>query len=117
MYYELVFLAGQEAVENNPEKLQKFLRAAQKGFDFMKENPEEALEILLDCQNAENFPLIPSVEQASMDVLLPLMEQEGSPFMTQDISVWQKNADWLYEMGLLSEKTDVSHMVVDLITE
>ena len=117
MYYELVFLAGRDAVENNPEKLQRFLRAAQKGFDFMQENPEEALEILLDCQNAENFPLIPSVEEASMEVLLPLMEQEGAPFMTQDISVWQENADWLYEMGLLSEKADVSGMVADLLAE
>ena len=117
MYYELVFLAGQDMVENNPEKLQKFLRAAQKGFDFMQENPEEALQILLDNQNAENFPLSPTVEQASMDVLLPLMAQEGVPFMTQDISVWQENADWLYEMGLLSEQADVSFMVVDVLAD
>ncbi len=117
MYYELVFLSGQDAVENNPEKLQKFLRAAQKGFDFMQENPEEALQILLDNQNAENFPLSPSVEQASMDVLLPLMATEDAPFMTQDVSVWQQNADWLYEMGLLSEQADVSGMVVDLLAE
>jgi len=114
-YYELVFLTGQDAVENNPEKLQKFLRAAQKGFAFMQENPEEALQILLDHQNAENFPLSLSVEKASMEVLLPLMETAESPFMAQDISVWQANADWLYEMGLLSKQTDVSHMVVDLL--
>jgi len=114
-YYELVFLAGRDAVENNPEKLQKFLRAAKKGFDFMQENPEEALQILLDNQNAENFPLSPSVEQASMDVLLPAMETEDAPFMSQNVAVWQKNADWLYEMGLLSEQADVSGMVVDLI--
>ena len=116
-YYELVFLAGQDAVENNPEKLQKFLRAAQKGFDFMQENPVEALQILLDNQNAENFPLSPTVEQASMDMLLPAMETADAPFMAQDIAVWQQNADWLYEMGLLSEQADVSHMVVDLLAE
>lgn len=116
-YYELVFLAGRDAVENNPEKLQKFLRAAQKGFDFMQENPEEALQILLDNQNAENFPLSPSVEKASMDVLLPAMETADAPFMSQDVAVWQENADWLYARGLLSEQTDVSFMVVDLLSE
>jgi len=116
-YYELVFLAGRDAVENNPEKLQKFLRAAQKGFDFMQENPEEALQILLDNQNAENFPLSPSVEKASMDVLLPAMETADAPFMSQDVAVWQENADWLYVRGLLSEQTDVSFMVVDLLSE
>lgn len=117
MYYELVFLAGQNTVDNNPEKLQKFLRAAQKGFDFMQENPEEALQILLDHQNAENFPLSLTVEQASMDVLLPVMETADAPFMSQDTAVWQKNADWLYEMGLLSEQVDVSGMVVELLAE
>ena len=115
--YELVFLAGKDAVENNPEKLQKFLRAAKKGFDFTKENPEEALQILLDHQNAENFPLSPTVEQASMDVLLPVMETADVPFMSQDTAIWQQNADWLYEMGLLSEQADVSFMVVDLLAE
>ena len=116
-YYELVFLAGQDAVENNPEKLQKFLRAVEKGFDFMQENPEEALQILLDHQNAENFPLSPTVEKASMDVLLPVMETADMPFLSQDTAVWQQNADWLYEMGLLSKQADVSFMVKDLLAE
>ena len=116
-YYELVFLAGKDAVENNPEKLQKFLRAAQKGFDFMQENPEEALQILLDHQNAENFPLSPTVETESLKILLPAMEKETAEFMSQDVAVWQQNADWLYERGILSEQTDVSFLVADLLAE
>ena len=115
--YELVFLAGKDAVENNPEKLQKFLRAAKKGFDFTKENPEEALQILLDHQNAENFPLSPTVETESLKILLPAMEKETAEFMSQDVAVWQQNADWLYERGILSEQADVSFMVVDLLAE
>ena len=115
--YELVFLAGQDAVENNPEKLQKFLRAAKKGFDFTKENPEEALQILLDHQNAENFPLSPAVETESLKILLPAMEKETAEFMSQDVAVWQQNADWLYERGILSEQTDVSFLVADLLAE
>ena len=115
--YELVFLAGQDAVDNNPEKLQKFLRAAKKGFEFTKENPEEALQILLDNQNAENFPLSPTVETESLKILLPAMEKETAEFMSQDVAVWQQNADWLYERGILSEQADVSFMVVDLLAE
>ena len=115
--YELVFLAGQDAVDNNPEKLQKFLRAAKKGFEFTKENPEEALQILLDNQNAENFPLSPTVETESLKILLPAMEKETAEFMSQDVAVWQQNADWLYERGILSEQTDVSFLVADLLAE
>ena len=115
--YELVFLAGQDAVDNNPEKLQKFLRAAKKGFEFTKENPEEALQILLDNQNAENFPLSPTVETESLNILLPAMENETAEFLSQDVAVWQQNADWLYERGIPSEQADVSFMVVDLLAE
>ena len=115
--YELVFLAGQDAVDNNPEKLQKFLRAAKKGFEFTKENPEEALQILLDNQNAENFPLSPTVETESLNILLPALENETAEFLSQEVAVWQQNADWLYERGILSEQADVSFMVVDLLAE
>ena len=81
----------------NPEKIEKFLRACRKGFDFMKENPEEALQILLDHQNEENFPLSKTVETKSMEILLPVMETEDAKFLSQDVSVWQNNADWMYE--------------------
>lgn len=115
--YELVFLAGQDEVDNNPEKIQKFLRACRKGFDFMKENPEEALQILLANQNTENFPLSETVETKSMKMLLPVMETENARFLSQDTSVWQKNADWMYENGILKEKTDVSSLVVNLLDD
>ncbi len=115
--YELIFLAGKDMVANNPEKLEGFLRAAQKGFNFTKENPEEALQILLDNQNVENFPLSETVETESMQILLPAMETADAPFLSQDTAVWQTNADWLYDMGILGEQTDVSFMVVDLLGE
>lgn len=115
--YELVFLAGEDAVENNPEKLQKFLRACQKGFAFVQENPEEALQILLANQNEENFPLSETVETKSLEMLLPVMETADAPFLHQEVSVWQENADWMYEQGILAEPADVSDLVVDLLAE
>lgn len=113
--YELVLLAGKDAVENHPEKIQKFLRACKKSFADMKGNPEESLQILLDNQNEENFPLSKNVEEKSMATLLPVMETSDEPFLHQEVSVWQENADWLYERGILSEKTDVSPLVVNLV--
>ena len=113
--YELVFLAGKDAVENNPEKIQKFLRACQKSFADMKANPDESLQILLDNQNEENFPLSKTVEQKSLETLLPVMETADAPFLHQEVSVWQQNADWLYEKGILSQKTDVTPLVVNLV--
>ena len=83
----------------------------------MKENPEEALQILLDNQNEENFPLSKTVETKSMETILPVMETENAPFLHQDAEVWQTTADWLHERGLLKEKTDVSNLFVNLLEE
>lgn len=114
-YYELVLLAGEDEVRNNPEKLQKFLRAAQKGFEFTKENPDKALQILLAHQNKENFPLSETVEKKSLAILLPDMETENAAFLSQDVRVWQKSADWMTERKILDKKVDCSDIVVDLL--
>ncbi len=100
-YYELVLLAGNDTLQNNKQKIQKFLRASIKGFEYTKEHKEEALQILLDNQNEENFPLKKEVEQKSMDMLLTVMETENTPFLSQNADVWQNNIDWLKKEGLI----------------
>ncbi|MGN0144169.1 MAG: ABC transporter substrate-binding protein [Clostridium sp.] len=113
-YYELVFVTGENTLSKNSEKISKFLRASKKGFEDMKNNPDESLKILLDNQNAENFPLSESVEKKSMDTLLPVMETENAPFLYQDTKVWQDNIDWLVSKGLLNESFDASEIVENL---
>ncbi|MFV0314604.1 MAG: ABC transporter substrate-binding protein [Anaerotignum sp.] len=114
-HYELVFLAGKDAVENNPEKIQKFLRASEKAFADVKANPAESLQTLLDNQNEENFPLSKTVEEKSLEILLPVMETQEAAFLFQDVNVWQENANWLYDRGVLSEQIDASTLVVNLV--
>lgn len=110
-YYELVFVANDEAIKTDAETLKAFLRASKRGFEDMKNDPDAALKILLDNQNAENFPLSESVETKSMNTLLPSMEKDGSPFLSQTTQAWQENIDWLYAQGLISEKKDVSEFM------
>lgn len=114
-YYELVFVTGESQLENEKDKLQRFLKASKKGFDDMKKDPEEALQILLNNQNAENFPLKESVEKQSFDILLPFMETKDTPFLKQDVSVWQKNIDWLKEQGLLKNDVKAEDILVDIL--
>lgn len=113
-YYELVFVVGEKDLEENPEKYEKFLRATKKGFEDMKADPDEALQILLANQNAENFPLTQSVEEQSSDYLLGVYETEEYPFPCQDKAVWQENIDWLLEQGLISEEISADDLVADV---
>lgn len=113
--YELIFLANEEKANEDPEKIRKFLRAVQKGFDYMKANPEETVDILIANQDEANFPLSRTVEVESAQILIPFMETENAPFLSQDVSVWQTNADWLYENGIATKQVDASTYVWDLL--
>ena len=113
-YYELVFVTGEDTLNKNSEKISKFLKASKKGFEDMKNNSDESLEILLNNQNEENFPLSESVEKKSMETLIPVMETDTAPFLSQDIKVWQDNIDWLVSKGLLQESFDASEIVEKL---
>ena len=113
-YYELVFVAGEENLSKNSDKIQRFLRASKKGFEDMKSNPDESLKILMENQNAENFPLTESVEKKSFDTLIPVMETKDAQFLSQDTKVWQNNIDWLVKEGLLKKSFNASEVVENL---
>jgi putative hydroxymethylpyrimidine transport system substrate-binding protein len=113
-YYEEVFLASDDMIENEPDVLRGFLRAAAKGFADFKSDPAACLQILLDNQNEENFPLTPSVEEQSVATLLPLMETADAAFLSQDEANWQENIDWMLTSGLISHPISVSDVMADL---
>ena len=113
-YYEGVFLAGDEMIEREPEVLSAFLRACARGFAGMKAGPEEALSILLANQSEENFPLSETVERQSMETLLPLMETEAAPFLSQTAACWQENVDWLLAEGLITQAPALEELYTEL---
>ena len=113
-YYEEVILASDETIENDADMLACFLRACQKGFADFKADPDGCLQILLDHQDADNFPLTPEVEQASCAVLLPVMETENAAFLSQTEDVWQTNIDWMYDEGLISSKPAYADLAANI---
>ncbi|MCY6483608.1 ABC transporter substrate-binding protein [Clostridium aestuarii] len=114
-YYEEAFVTSETTLKEKPETLKLFMKACKKGFDFMKENPDEALNILLANQQKDSFPLIEEVEKQSMDVLLPKMEMKDKPFLKQEKKVWEDNINWLYERGLIKEKPKAEDCYVNLL--
>lgn len=113
-YYEGVFLASDDAIANDSDMLKAFLRASAKGFADMKADPEEALRVLLDNQNAENFPLSETVERKSMETLLPLMETDSAAFLSQTDGCWQENIDWMLAQGLIDSAPALDDVRVNL---
>lgn len=110
-YYEEVFLTNDDLLKNEPEVVAGFLRAAKKGFDDFKADPDGCLAILMNNQNEENFPLTQSVEEQSCATLIPLMETEDAAFLTQTDECWQENIDWMLENQLIYKAVDVSDVM------
>ncbi|MGN0802186.1 MAG: ABC transporter substrate-binding protein [Candidatus Faecivicinus sp.] len=113
-YYEGVFLANDAMIDSDSETLSAFLRASAKGFADMQADPEEALQILLANQSAENFPLSETVERKSMSVLLPMMETEVAAFLSQSDTCWQENIDWMRAQGLIDGEVALDDVRVNL---
>ena len=119
-YYALMLVAGEDqSGGNRVTPTRGFLRACQKGFADMKADPEEALGLLLANQNEENFPLVGVRGDARelCQVLLPLMETEDAPFLSQSVTVWQENIDWLQKVGMIDAAFDPAEVMVDLLAE
>lgn len=113
-YNEIVLVTSDETWTKDKEAIQSFWKAAKKGYEFMKGNPEEALTILFNHQDEANFPLDKKVEKESLEILLPKMEAEGAEFGSQDEGNWKEVSDWLQAVDLIETVPEVNDMIVNI---
>ena len=109
--YELILVANDELLIKNKDTYQKVLNAMQKGFEDVKNNPKESLNLLLSKQAIDQFPLSENVEKQSLDILLPIMETSNSKFLTQENNIWENNIDWLYNNSIITKKLPAENFI------
>ena len=112
-FYELVAVTSDETWEKQQDTIKAFWRAAEKGFDFTEQHPDEALEILLSKQDEANFPLIAEVEKQSLEILLPKMKSEKG-FGSQTEEPWAETAEWMKQEGLVKKEPKLEEMFVNI---
>jgi putative hydroxymethylpyrimidine transport system substrate-binding protein len=112
-YYELVFVAGEDTLNEKKDLLSRFWNAALKGQEDVNNNPQDSLEILLANQSGE-FPLEKDVEEQSLAVLLPLMMDKDIPFGTQTEESWNRVINWLKEKKQLTNDVQGKDCFVSL---
>lgn len=113
-YYEVVAVTSDDTLKKQEKEIKAFWKAAKKGFDFMDDDSDAALQILLDNQNKENFPLDKAVEKDSMKILLPKMTSEGE-FGLQKKESWEETAEWLKETDLIKEIPNLDEIFVNIV--
>ncbi|SMB81627.1 putative hydroxymethylpyrimidine transport system substrate-binding protein [Desulfonispora thiosulfatigenes DSM 11270] len=108
-FYELVLVVSEDTAKNDQETVKKFWNAAAKGQAFVKDNPEEALTILLSHQN-DSFPLEKEIEEKSLEILLPLMEDFGA----QSLESYENVIEWMAKYKLIDKKPEAKDAFISL---
>jgi putative hydroxymethylpyrimidine transport system substrate-binding protein len=83
-FYESVLITSDGIVRKNPALIRRFLRASGRGWKFVMDRPEEALQILLK----KNKDLRPELARRAIQLLIPLV-RDGVPKVG-----WQTEAKW-----------------------
>ncbi|MDP8909013.1 MAG: ABC transporter substrate-binding protein, partial [Chloroflexota bacterium] len=104
-YYELVMTTSEQTLADQPETVQAFLRAMQRGYTAAIAEPDAAVDALV----AASPDVQPEVEREGITLLTPLWtEGDTIPFGTQTDARWQAYGDWMKTQGLLSAEVDIT---------
>lgn len=103
-FYSPVIIASNELIKKEPEKVEKFLKATKKGYEFAMENPEEAAEILLDADSSLSEDLVKESQKWMVDKYV----DEGVKWGYMDPERWEKFYSWLNENTLLEGEIEPS---------
>ena len=102
-YNELVLVANGDALERDNGKLRAFIGALSRGTRDLRENPDEAIEGLLEA----NPDLDPELQRAVVRVTLPLFfPPEPRPYGWQDPEQWDAFSAWMTDGDLLQQPPD-----------
>ena len=102
-YDELVLVANADALERDGGKLRAFIGALSRGTRDLREDPDEAIEGLLEA----NPDLDPELQRAVVKVTLPLFfPPEGKPYGWQDPEQWDSFSAWMADSDLLQRPPD-----------
>ncbi|MCI3927174.1 ABC transporter substrate-binding protein [Paenibacillus sp. TRM 82003] len=101
-YYTPVIVTNEKRIAEEPELVEKFMRATAKGYTYAAEHPKEAADALIAAVPELNKELV----VASQEWLSPRYIDDAARWGEQKASVWENYADWMKEHGLLEGEFD-----------
>lgn len=107
-YDELVVVASEKVLEENPDVVRRFLAGLAAGQERAAEDPEFATQAVLNA----NPDLEEGVTAEQVDITVPLLTQEGEEPLSLEPAAWAEFATWMQENDLLGE-VDVDAAVTD----
>ncbi len=102
-YYTPLITTNEKQIKENPELIRSFLAAVANGYNYAIENPTEAADILVEAVPDLDEELV----HASQEWLTDRYVDDANYWGEQKSSVWENNATWMFEQGLIEKELDV----------
>ena len=103
-FYELVLVTGEEMLAENPDLVERFVRALMRGYQDAMADPQAAIDVLKR--------LAPEIDEAidrpGVELLAPLWQDSPNGFGWQTVDKWVSFADWMKAEGLLDADVDAT---------
>ena len=103
-FYELVIVASEDKIANEPEVVQKFVRAVTRGYQDAIADPLDAVALLKSVKPEVDV----AIENPGVALLAPLWATDNGVFGWQEQDRWEEFADWMVAGGRLSSTTDAT---------
>ncbi len=97
-FYEIVLVTSEEMITEQPDVVQRFVRAAMRGYREAVADPQGAIDLL--AQAAPEIDV--RIERPGVELLSPLWIEGDLEFGWQTEAKWADFAAWMVERGLLS---------------
>jgi putative hydroxymethylpyrimidine transport system substrate-binding protein len=103
-YYELVVVASDDTIKNDPAMVEQFVQAMTRGYTAAAADHKAALDAIV----AKYPDTDTKMETVGMDRLAPLWSEGAPMFGWQTTQEWQQYADWMTTHQLLKGPVDAS---------
>jgi ABC-type nitrate/sulfonate/bicarbonate transport system substrate-binding protein len=103
-WYTPLIVTSEAMIEGDPDTVRAFMEATARGYEYARDNPGEAAEILLAA--------VPELDRAlverSAQYLASRYADEAEPWGIQEQAIWERFEAFLRDSGLTDTEVDVS---------
>jgi len=103
-FYELVIVTSEDKIANDPEIVQRFVKAVTRGYKDAIADPLDAVAVLKSVKPETDL----EIENPGVALLAPLWATDNGVFGWQEKSRWEEFANWMVQSGRLSSADGAS---------
>jgi putative hydroxymethylpyrimidine transport system substrate-binding protein len=103
-FYELVIVASEDKITNDPDIVQRFVKAVTRGYQDAIADPLDAVAVLKSVKPETDL----DIENPGVALLAPLWATDNGVFGWQEQARWDEFANWMVQSGRLSSADGAS---------